>query len=199
MIRKGSDKENLQAPAVLEQILSATVAADFQMASEPQTGCLLRTLVASKPSGCFLELGTGTGIATAWLLDGMDEGSKLFTVDNDSAAAAIAQKYLGHDQRVSFRVEDAGALIEHFIEQNQRFDLIFADTWIGKYARLEDTLNLLNSAGLYVIDDMLPQINWITGHEANVEALVLDLENRQDLVLTKLAWASGIVLATKKT
>lgn len=193
-----NDKEHLQAPPVLDQILSATVAAGFQMASEPQTGCLLRTLAASKPSGCFLELGTGTGIATAWLLDGMDEGSKLLTVENDSLVAAIAQKYLGHDQRVSFEVEDAGTLIKHLMEQNHRFDLIFADTWIGKYAHLEDTLNLLNAGSLYVIDDMLPQANWIEGHESNVEALIADLENRRDLVITKLAWASGIVIATKK-
>lgn len=128
----------------------------------------------------------------------MDEGSKLLTVENDSLVAAIAQKYLGHDQRVSFEVEDAGTLIKRLMEQNHRFDLIFADTWIGKYAHLEDTLNLLNLGSLYVIDDMLPQANWIEGHESNVEALIADLENRRDLVITKLAWASGIVIARKK-
>lgn len=52
-IRAMNDKEHLQAPLVLDQILSATVAAGFQMASEAQTGCLLRTLAASKPSGFF--------------------------------------------------------------------------------------------------------------------------------------------------
>lgn len=193
-----NDKDHLPNPPVLDQILSATVAAGFQMASEPQTGYLLRTLAASKPSGYFLELGTGTGIATAWLLDGMDEGSKLLTVEHDSSVAAIAQKYLGHDQRVSFEIEDAGSLIKYLVRQDQRFDLIFADTWIGKYAYLEDALNLLNPGGLYVIDDMLPQANWIEGHESNVEALIADLEGRRDLIITKLAWASGIVVATKK-
>jgi predicted O-methyltransferase YrrM len=193
-----NDKERLQAPPVLDEILSATVAVGFQMASEPQTGCLLRTLAASKPSGCFLELGTGTGIATAWLLDGMDAESKLHTIENDRYVAAIAQKYLGHDQRVSFEIGDAGVSIKHLVEQNRRFDLIFADTWIGKYAHLEDTLNLLNLGGLYVIDDMLPQANWVKGHESNVDALIANLESRQDLSITKLAWASGIVIATKK-
>lgn len=193
-----NDKEHLQTPTVFDRIMSETIAAGFLMASEPLTGSLLKTLAASKPSGYFLELGTGTGLATAWLLDGMDDKSKLITVDKDGSVAAIAQKYLGHDQRVSFRIEDAGASIQHFVEQNQRFDLIFADTWTGKYTHLEDTLSLLNLGGFYVIDDMVPQANWIEGHESNVEALIADLENRQDVVMTKLAWASGIVIATKQ-
>ncbi|WP_226583461.1 O-methyltransferase [Microseira wollei] len=193
-----NDKEHLQAPPVLNQILSATVAAGFQMASEPQTGSLLRTLAASKPSGCFLELGTGTRISTAWLLDGMDEESQLLTVENDSLIASIAQKYLAQDRRVSFHTEDAGVFMERLIAQNQKFDLIFADTWIGKYTCLEDSLSLLKLGGLYVIDDMLPQKNWIEGHESNVLTLIVDLENRQNLSVTKLAWASGIVIATKK-
>jgi len=46
---------------------------------------MLRTLAASKPGGRFLELGTGTGIATAWLLEGMDERSTLISIDNDGA------------------------------------------------------------------------------------------------------------------
>lgn len=167
------------------------------MASEPLTGSLLKTLAASKRSGHFLELGTGTGLATAWLLDGMDDESKLITVDNDDRVAAIAQKHLGQDQRVSFYIEDASDVIQRFIEQKQGFDLIFADAWVGKYTLLDETLSLLRPGGFYVIDDMLPQANWIEGHESNVKALIEALESRQDLALTKFAWASGIVVATQ--
>lgn len=49
------------------------------MGSDHLTGSLLRTLVASKPSGMVLELGTETGLATAWLLDGMDAQARLIT------------------------------------------------------------------------------------------------------------------------
>lgn len=192
-----NDQEHLQTPPILDRILTATVAAGFQMASEPQTGCLLKTLAVSKPSGLFLELGTGTGMATAWLLAGMDEESKLITVDNNGAVASIAQKYLGHDRRASFYIEDASNMIEHFVEQKQQFDLIFADAWVGKYTLLEETLRLLKPGGFYVIDDMMPQANWVEGHEFNVKALVEALESRRDLVLTKFVWASGIIIATK--
>jgi len=78
------------------------------------------------------------------------------------------------------------------------FDLIFADTWPGKFDHLEDALALLKSGGFYVIDDMLPQPNWPDGHEPEVAALISALERRTDLVLCRLSWSSGIVVAAKR-
>ena len=56
-------KDNLffDIPAAYEEIANATKAISFNMASDLYTGSLLKTLVASKPSGYFLELGTGSG------------------------------------------------------------------------------------------------------------------------------------------
>ena len=62
----------------------------FTMASDYHTGSLLRTLAASKRQGRFLELGTGTGLATAWLLGGMDEGSHLVSNDTEPDLMQVA-------------------------------------------------------------------------------------------------------------
>ena len=70
-------------PAAYAEIERATQQAGFTMASDPLTGSLLRTLAASKPGGRLLELGTGTGLSTAWILDGMDTAATLTSVDND--------------------------------------------------------------------------------------------------------------------
>ena len=192
------DIENIKIPEIVQDILVKTEQIGFQMVSEPLVGALLRTLAVSKPSGRFLELGTGTGVSTAWILSGMDLQSTLLTVDNDAELVAIAQEQLGKDSRVEFHVEDGGAFIEKLSNSKKLFDMVFADTWAGKYTHLEETLQFLKSGGLYVIDDMLPQSNWPEGHELKVSALIAELEKRSDLSVIKISWASGVIIAAKK-
>jgi predicted O-methyltransferase YrrM len=167
----------------------------FSMPSDLQTGALLQTLVASKPGARVLELGTGTGLATAWLLSGMDETASLLSIDTEPTYLAVAEQVLGHDPRLTLHCDDAGAWLER--TQDQRFDLIFADAWPGKYANLDAALGALAPSGMYIIDDMLPQPNWPDGHGNNVARLMADLESRPDLHLVRLAWSTGILIAVK--
>ena len=82
--------------------------------------------------------------------------------------------------------------------EGQRFDFIFADTWVGKYLQLEETLELLRPNGMYVIDDMLPQQNWPAGHGDKVAILVERIHSRTDLFVSSLAWSCGVIVCTKK-
>jgi len=165
------------------------------MASDLLTGRLLRTLAASKPSGRFLELGTGTGLATAWIADGLDENSSLISIDNDEVLLNVAQKYI-NDSRVEIIRADAYDWISNY--RGKKFDFIYADAMPGKYDLFEETLGMLNKAGYYIIDDMLPQPNWPLGHDEKVKGLMDKLDERNDLVITKLNWSTGIVIAVKK-
>jgi len=184
-------------PSALAGIWEDTRSLGFAMASDFLTGSLLRTLAASRQSGRLLELGTGTGLATAWLLDGMDAQSTLLTVDNDPAAVEVARKHLGHDSRARFHVADGARFLQSLTGQD--FDLIFADTWPGKYDNLDEALALLKPGGLYVIDDMLPQPNWPDGHDAKAAALIATLEQKPDLLLTKLDWSTGIIVGARRS
>lgn len=134
-------QEAINPPASLEKILRDTEKLGFGMASEPLTGALLRTLVASKRRGAFLELGTGTGLSTAWILDGMDSDASLVTVDNDEACLGVARANLGHDRRLQIVCADGDSYLLSL--EAREFDLIFADTWPGKYRLLDATLALL--------------------------------------------------------
>lgn len=187
---------NQSLPPFYAEINQATQTAGFTMASDVLTCSLLRTLAASKPAGRFLELGTGTGLSTAWILDGMDDASSLVSIDNAKEFLAIARNFLHGDKRLQL-VETDG---EEWITNNkaQKFDYIFADTWHGKYFLLDEVLSMLNKGGLYIIDDMLHQPNWPEGHDEKVSKLIDDLEKRKDLVLTKQNWATGIIVATKR-
>ena len=182
-------------PPALAGILQETIELGFNMASEPKTGALLRSLAASKPGGKLLELGTGTGISTAWLLAGMDGHARLETVDVDPTVVAVAQRYLAHDPRVSFHVGDGAAFVSG--AGREQFDLVFADAWPGKFTHLNEALSLLRPGGIYVIDDLLPQANWPPGHGEKVASLMASLETREGWMAVTLSWASGIMMVTR--
>lgn len=183
-------------PTAYNEIDTATKDSGFTMASDVLTCSLLRTLAASKPQGKLLELGTGTGLSTAWILDGMDENSSLISVDNDPVFLNIAERFLGSDKRLTLITSDGGEWIEN--NSLQKFDYIFADTWHGKYLMLDKVLSMLTNGGFYIIDDMLAQPNWPEGHDEKAKKLVNELESRNDLFLTKQIWATGIIVAVKK-
>ncbi|QMW00598.1 O-methyltransferase [Spirosoma foliorum] len=183
-------------PAAYKLIEKATQEAGFSMASDPLTCALLSTLAASKPGGNFLELGTGTGLATAWILAGMDNASTLISLDNDPACLAIAQQYLIADSRLNLIEADGGEWLQTAV--GQKFDYIFADTWPGKYFFLDETLALLKPGGFYLIDDMLPQPNWPAGHDQKAADLLAHLQTRPDLRISQLDWATGVVVAVKQ-
>jgi predicted O-methyltransferase YrrM len=182
-------------PVPYENIAEATKAIEFNMASDMQTGSLLKTLAASKPSGRILELGTGTGMATSWIVDGMDERTKLVTIENNALLLDIARKAL-QDSRVEFVLADGYEWI-YTTYSGEKFDMVFADAMPGKYDLFEETIGLVKVGGFYIIDDMLPQPNWPEGHADKVERFIEELEERNDIILTKLNWSTGIIIVTK--
>ncbi|WGQ10339.1 class I SAM-dependent methyltransferase [Pedobacter gandavensis] len=183
-------------PKAYMAIDEATKEAGFSMASATMTCSLLQTLATSKPGGRFLELGTGTGLSTSWILEGMDQEASLLSIDNDAQFLDIAKRFLGQDNRLELQCMEG----EDWVLQNsgQKFDYIFADTWHVQYLLLGEVLDMLKPGAFYIIDDMLPQENWPEGHAEKATRLIETLEQREDLVLTKQCWATGIVIATKK-
>lgn len=187
---------NQPVPEFYFDIDEATKESGFTMPSDILTCSLLRTLASSKPGGKFLELGTGTGLSTSWILDGMDITSTLVSLDNDKTLLNIAKKFLGHDTRLNLVLSDG----EKWVTANtaQRFDYVFADTWHGKYILLDQVLDMINKGGFYIVDDMLPQSNWPDGHKEKAINFVKHLEGRNDFNLVKQHWATGIIIAVKK-
>jgi predicted O-methyltransferase YrrM len=198
-----NDLLDLNPPAVLAAIESATRTTGFEMASDHLTGALLRTLAASKPGGALLELGTGTGLATAWILDGMDAAATLDSVDNDAAVQAIARSHLGDDPRLTIHTADGDRYLPELAAAGRTFDFIFADTWPGKLRLLEEALALVKPGGLYIVDDMTPQPEWRTldfgyDHPAAMAALTARLESHPDFLATKLTWSTGMMICTRR-
>ena len=191
-----NDAEIHRRPEAIRGIVSDTAAMSFNMMSEAKVGSLLAALAASKPGGRFLELGTGTGHGTAWLLAGMDSASTLDTVDTDERVVAVARRHLGSDARVRFHVMDGAEFLRG--SQPGQFDLIYADAWAGKFSQLDEALALLRPGGVYLIDDLLPHANWPDGHAPKVPTLIDDIERRDAFATVRLAWASGLMLVVRR-
>jgi len=189
------DSDVAAGPRVLEAIERDARALGFIMSSEPKTGALLRCLAASKPGGRLLEIGTGMGCGTAWLLAGMDAEARLISIDVDDQVAGIAKRHLGCDPRVTFDVIDA----EIFLEGSapEQFDLVYADAWPGKFTHLHQALRLLKAGGIYIVDDLLPQASWPEGHAPRVPTLIAELARQRGFVSVRMAWASGLMMLVR--
>lgn len=183
-------------PSSLTDIQTRADALGFDMNSGMQVGQFLASLAASKPRGLILELGTGCGLGAAWLLSGMDAQSHLVSVDTDEGPQGIARDVLGADARVTFVLEDGGAVLER--TEAGSYDLIFADAWPGKFSHLDEALAALKPGGIYLVDDLLPQPNWPDGHQANVDAYLDDLRGRDEFAFTRMDWATGVVMLVKR-
>lgn len=185
----------LDTPELYSDLISKSKEIGFTMPSDLYIGTLLKTLVASKPGGSFLELGTGMGLSLAWILDGMDVNSRVTSLDNDADLIDIAKDFFSKHDRLELFCCDGEAWLNAY--SGDGFDLIFADAWPGKYSALDKALSLVKLGGYYVIDDMKAQPNWPDGHEKHVESLVDTLEQREDFVLTKMDWSTGVIVAVK--
>ena len=187
-----------QFPQQLKAIEAETKALGFTMPGTRKTGALLAALAAAKPGGRLLEIGTGTGLSTAWLLKGMDAAAHLTSIDNDAKLVRVARDHLGGDHRLTLEVVDGAAwLIDAQQAGRGPIDLIFADAMPGKYERFEEAWALLAPGGLYVADDMLPQPNWPDGHVPRVEAFLVDMDARADAQVLRQAWDTGLLIAVK--
>lgn len=186
---------NKNIPLIYPIIQEKCLEIEFAMPSDMLVGTLLKSLIASKPVGNFLELGTGIGLSLAWMVDGMDDASQLISLDHDAALTKIVSEWFSLDHRVSILCTDGTDWIKNY--SGEKFDLIFADTWPGKYFELELTLELVKIGGFYVIDDMNPQPNWPEGHAEKAKQLVEKLESMKNFTFTQLDWSTGVILMCK--
>ena len=141
---------------------------NFGQISEDEVCVLLRLLVSSKPFATVLELGTGTDMDLAWLAEGLHPEGNL----------------------------DASEWIEK--NKEARFDLVFADTWAGKFTDLEAVLKMVKPNGFYLIDDLNYQAHWPGYHQEKVLFLVEKLKYHPDFYTFPIDVGTGLMLLCRK-
>jgi predicted O-methyltransferase YrrM len=193
--RTMDDKAKLFPPKALAALRAEAVNREFIWSCDDLTGSMLRVLAGSKPGGRLLELGTGIGEGSAWLLDGMDARARLTTVEIDPARQSVARAHLGNDTRIEFFEGSSADYIAKAAKES--FDLIFADTWIGKMEMMGEAIALLKAGGFYIVDDLQPVPGWGPDLPTVMPKVVAKLEECRDLRIVKLDWSTGLIVGVK--
>jgi len=169
--------------------------AGFAMSCDPAVGRLLAVLAAHLPRGArVLELGTGTGVGTAWIASGLLHRTDVTvtSLDNDLGNVAIAADG-DWPPFVDLRCGDA----LEFLGEAGTFDLLFADAPAGKWEGLDRSVAALGPHGLLVVDDMTPQPHWTDGHRAATGRTRQVLLSAPGLASAELAVGSGVILSVR--
>jgi demethylmenaquinone methyltransferase/2-methoxy-6-polyprenyl-1,4-benzoquinol methylase len=183
-------------PTLVTVALARATALDFTLSCDPEVGRLLATLAAGVPAGGrILEMGTGAGVGTAWLVMGIvgRDDVELITIEMDPRVARAAAE---GPWPPCVRLETGNVLDR--LDGLGRFDLIFADAQGGKWQGLDRTIAALTPGGVLVVDDMIVPESASEEHRANQDRVRRTLLAHADLVACELAAGSGIMIATRR-
>ena len=122
-------------------------------AVDPATGAALRLLAASVGAKAAVELGTGAGVSTLWLLRGLTPDGVLTTVDSDGEHQRLAKASLADAGVPNGRVRlIQGRALEVLPRLSEAaYDVVFCDAARSENADyLASALTLLRPGGLVV-------------------------------------------------
>jgi predicted O-methyltransferase YrrM len=120
---------------------------------DPTTGSLLRLLAAATQARAVVELGTGAGVSSLWLLRGMRPEGVLTTVDPETEHQRLARQSLVEagfgTGRVRLITGEALAVLPRL--SDRAYDLVFCDAVKAENADyLGAATRLLRPGGLVV-------------------------------------------------
>ena len=88
-------------PPLVEKALALTERLGFEKSCRPEVGRLLHLLAASRGRGRVAEIGTGTGVGSAWIVSALPPQVPFFTSEIDEDLAASALELFASDETSS--------------------------------------------------------------------------------------------------
>ena len=140
------ERYGVQIPEIVQQAIALANELEFPLMLEgrpigykgsataciPEMGRLLSVLAAGYPDGCVAEYGTGAGVGTAWLVNGLLPKAELFSAElNKQLANRVSEIFVNY-----LNLEILQGNCFKILANKVPFDLLFMDI---------DVLTLLNS------------------------------------------------------
>ena len=164
----------LPEPPLVGRALSLAAELGFGKSSSPEAGRLLHLLAAQRGRERVGEIGTGTGVGTAWMAAALPPGVGLYTAEpEESLARAVAGLFAADED-----VHVLHGPWREVLPAHAPFDLLFYDGG-GKRdpaAEAEEVVSMLAPGGTVVLDDLRehrvndPLREWWLGHSRLVGA-----------------------------
>ncbi|MDQ1665030.1 MAG: hypothetical protein QOH75_1061 [Actinomycetota bacterium] len=126
----------------------------------PGAGAALRLLAATCGARAVVEVGTGAGVSSVYLLRGMRADGVLTTIDVEPEHHRAARETLGEEGAPSNRVRLISGRALDVLPRltDSAYDLVFCDADKQEYAGyLEQALRLLKPGGIVVFDNALQE------------------------------------------
>ena len=150
-------------PPLVQRAIDLAQQQGFKSSCIPEVGRLLGILASHVQHGSVGEIGTGTGVGSAWMLSHLAPTTRFVTVEADAERASAVQDLFRDQPNAQVIHGDWREILAY-----GPFDLLFLDTGPAKApssspegdAAVEMTLSALRIGGMVVMDDLTPEEYW---------------------------------------
>jgi predicted O-methyltransferase YrrM len=146
-------RSNTYVPQLVSECKKNAEKVGFSASCTNEFGRLLYTLVG-QVKGSILEIGTGYGVSTAWIISAMTNKTKLISIDINQEQVSNSRKLLLQED-VEFVCGDWKELLG-----SGPFDFIFADVTDAKKENPEKLFDVMAVGGILIMDDFTPEEYW---------------------------------------
>lgn len=186
-------RSNTYVPKLVQMTKSLAGKNSFQSSCTDEAGRLLAVLAGQIKQGKILEIGTGLGVGSSWILSAIAPSVNFISIDSDSNKIEKVRKTINHPQ-AEFVKGDWKEVISI-----GPFQLIFADAAIVKTVEGEQLFDILDIGGLLFMDDFTPEEHWPDEWRGRPDQVREFWLNHENLASTEvyLTPKSSAILATR--
>ncbi|MFT4188425.1 MAG: class I SAM-dependent methyltransferase [Aeromicrobium sp.] len=183
----------IDVPELVARALDLSRQRGFITSTRHETGRLLAALAASR-TGRLAELGTGTGVGSAWLASGAPEDARIVSAELDPALAEEVQRIFADVESIEIVSGDWTA-----IETHAPFSLVFVDVR-EVMAEIDHLADLLEPGGIAVLDDFTPSPHWPPIVDGQVDSIREQWLTDERFVAVEMLIDEGasLVIATRR-
>lgn len=153
-----------KVPSLVKRAYNLAGQINIECVCSHETGRLLQLLTSQLQSGVIGEVGTGCGVAAAWIVSALSSGTSFFTVEENPVGAAAAAALF--ENILNVRVIQGQW--RDFLS-SWRFGLLYANSLSGREQEPELFVQSLRVGGMIVLDGLTP-----------IHRLPLDLRDAPD-------------------